>query len=314
MNYVFFDVECANCIEGKGKICSFGFVKTDENFNVLQKKDILIDPNAPFLLGNAKKGMGIKLAYPLFKFRRAFTFPHYYAEIKKILEDQNNMCFGFAVSQDVGYLLYSCQRYQLVPFSFAFFDIQKLEMLLYHHKNASGLDHLVEYYNVQSYTYHRSDDDALMSMEVFREMLKKEQLPVNYVLTKYSDCLSNTDLFIEHFKAREKEKEHRKIVQKKIEEFFIRNSEANLENYDKFFWKKKFFISRKVLSDSIDDLLLYKDQFYKKGGSLIKNPYDANIIVVLQKKDMDCMKLDKEKLKNVKILSYNSFIQKLQNK
>ena len=65
MNYVFFDIECANCIHGEGKICSFGFVKTDENFNVIQEHDLLRNPDAPFLLGNAKTGKGITLAYPL---------------------------------------------------------------------------------------------------------------------------------------------------------------------------------------------------------------------------------------------------------
>ena len=28
--YLFFDVECANCFNGKGKLCSFGYVLTDE--------------------------------------------------------------------------------------------------------------------------------------------------------------------------------------------------------------------------------------------------------------------------------------------
>ena len=42
MDYLFFDTECANCLHGEGKICSFGYVRTDENFHVLKKKDIHI--------------------------------------------------------------------------------------------------------------------------------------------------------------------------------------------------------------------------------------------------------------------------------
>ena len=48
MNFVFFDVECANCYNSQSKICSFGYVVTDENFKVLKKEDILIDPNSEF--------------------------------------------------------------------------------------------------------------------------------------------------------------------------------------------------------------------------------------------------------------------------
>ena len=32
MKYLFFDIECANCFDGKGKICEFGYIQTDENF------------------------------------------------------------------------------------------------------------------------------------------------------------------------------------------------------------------------------------------------------------------------------------------
>ena len=39
MKYVFFDIECANCYQGKGKICSFGYVITNENFDVEEKYD-----------------------------------------------------------------------------------------------------------------------------------------------------------------------------------------------------------------------------------------------------------------------------------
>ena len=34
MNFVFYDVECANCYNGKGKLCSFGYVITDFDYVV----------------------------------------------------------------------------------------------------------------------------------------------------------------------------------------------------------------------------------------------------------------------------------------
>ena len=50
MNYIFFDIECANCQNGQAKICSFGYVITDESFTVLEKEDWIVNPKAPFLL------------------------------------------------------------------------------------------------------------------------------------------------------------------------------------------------------------------------------------------------------------------------
>lgn len=55
MDYVFFDIECANCIEGQAKICSFGYVVTDEQFDVIEREDLIVNPKAPFLLSGRKK-------------------------------------------------------------------------------------------------------------------------------------------------------------------------------------------------------------------------------------------------------------------
>ena len=81
MNYCFFDIECANCFGGKGKICSFGYVITDEQFNILEKKDIVINPRSSFNLGP-----DLKLAYTKSEFRQAAPFPDYYDEIGALLQ------------------------------------------------------------------------------------------------------------------------------------------------------------------------------------------------------------------------------------
>ena len=44
MKYVFFDIECACVYKNTAKICAFGYVLTDENFQVLAQEDILINP------------------------------------------------------------------------------------------------------------------------------------------------------------------------------------------------------------------------------------------------------------------------------
>ena len=48
MNYLFFDVECANSFDGVGKICEFGYIFTDENLNIIKQGIHLINPNAEF--------------------------------------------------------------------------------------------------------------------------------------------------------------------------------------------------------------------------------------------------------------------------
>lgn len=43
MKYLFFDCEFANCFDSKEKICEFGYVMVDENFNVLYKDNLFFN-------------------------------------------------------------------------------------------------------------------------------------------------------------------------------------------------------------------------------------------------------------------------------
>ena len=46
MKYLSFDIECAD--GGKATICSFGYVIADEQFRVLKKEDIVLNPDGKF--------------------------------------------------------------------------------------------------------------------------------------------------------------------------------------------------------------------------------------------------------------------------
>lgn len=53
MKYLFFDCEFANCFDSKEKICEFGYVMADENFNVLYKDNIGDRYNLQFSILNS---------------------------------------------------------------------------------------------------------------------------------------------------------------------------------------------------------------------------------------------------------------------
>lgn len=38
MDLVFFDIECASVYKTSAKICAFGYVVCDENFNIIKKE------------------------------------------------------------------------------------------------------------------------------------------------------------------------------------------------------------------------------------------------------------------------------------
>ena len=77
--YLFFDIECSNGYN----ICSFGYVLVSEKMRVVDKKDIVINPESKFVLGQKGHRAKIKLAYPEEYFFKQDTFPAFYGKIKK---------------------------------------------------------------------------------------------------------------------------------------------------------------------------------------------------------------------------------------
>ena len=125
MEYLFFDIEAS---EGRS-MCSFGYVLTDERFNILDKEDILMNPEARFCTQaysrkNREEKRGITLAYPEKTFTKSPTFPKRYDRIKAMLEKPDRMIIGFSHVNDVRYLCVACRRYKKPFFSYRFFDVQ----------------------------------------------------------------------------------------------------------------------------------------------------------------------------------------------
>lgn len=312
MNYLFFDIECSNCLNGEGKICSFGFVLTDDRFQVIKKKDILVDPKAPFLLGSSRTGEGITLAYPLFRFRWAHTFPYYYQEIKKLLTDPNNLPIGFAADQDINFLLYTCERYHLEKIRFRYLDVQKLEKLSSKSQMPHGLDVLIERYQLEKHIYHRSDEDAYMTMEILLKLLKDEKSSLPELIERYKDALSDVDTYLKVREARKAKKKHQAYMKNTWDSFIKNNNEQviNLDNIDKRFYKKTIFIKLGTLFSNFSSFLAYKNKIKSKGAIIVKN-------LKIDKLDyfISDLTVDRENIKksfpDCKALSFKDFITKV---
>ena len=171
MNFVFYDVECANCYDGKGKICSFGYVITDENFNIISKDDILINTNAefqPFVLKHV-------ITYKEEDFINKPRFNMVYRTIKDLLTNPKNISFGFDVANDLKYINDECLRYNLPLIKTISYDIQEFYEMYVGNKGKKSLGKLAEllYIDLSSFHEHNSRDDAMMTMLVMQEIAKK---------------------------------------------------------------------------------------------------------------------------------------------
>ena len=173
MKYLFFDIECANCDDRRGKIYSFGYIVVDENLNVVEnEKDIIMNPNVEQWRWYVLKNI---LAYSKKDVESRSKFDKHYNKIKRLLEDKDTKVCGFSVKDDVGYLLDECERYRLEPIKIDFFDIQRLEAKISESHN-KGLEESYLFWCRQlPIGVHRSDIDARFTLEIAREICKKQK-------------------------------------------------------------------------------------------------------------------------------------------
>ena len=195
MKYLSFDIECAD--GGKATICSFGYVIADEQFNVLKKEDIVMNPDGKFFLEGRAGRPDVKLAYSQARFERAPKFPHFYERIKALLENEEYTVVGHSVADDVAYLNKACKRYNLPALKFRYFDTQRF------YREASGERRSISLENAmltlgieRGVQYHRSDEDALATLLVLQKLLEQKGTSLAAYISNPNPCTGRTEDFV----------------------------------------------------------------------------------------------------------------------
>ena len=113
MKYLFFDIECSVVSKKAAKICAFGYCLTDEKFNILEKEDLLINPQGGFHLTDRKGTQGLVLPYEYGSFKKYPTFKERAEKIYALLQDTDTLVAGHATMNDVKYLNLESHRFSL---------------------------------------------------------------------------------------------------------------------------------------------------------------------------------------------------------
>ena len=220
MEYIFFDIECANCFGGRGKICSFGYVITDEKFNVLQKSDILINPHSKFHLHGHGNHPGIVLGYDEDEFLSSPDFKFYYPTINALLTRNDVLIFGFSVLSDAGFLKSECSRFSKPAFDYDFIDIQRIYTDYKGLENTPSLIKCASEYGVtDTQDVHKSDDDSYFTMRVLKGLVEETGLSPIELIEKYPHCkcwVRNGEIDSEYYHFKEEQKANKLSKMEKL--------------------------------------------------------------------------------------------------
>lgn len=181
---LFFDMEFA---DGKvpGSIYSFGYMVTDEDFEILvPPTDLLIDPESTW---NEYVEKNI-LAYPKEEVEASPNFAARYDELKSLFEG-TDLAVGFSLSNDVRALRKDCERYGLPMIDFSTFDTERLCRMMEEHKSAHGLGGYVQAWCGEEPDHrHRSDGDAYATMMLFRAICNAKHVTPEMMVLAYPEC------------------------------------------------------------------------------------------------------------------------------
>lgn len=173
MRYLAFDIECC---DGK-HICEFGYVITDEKFNIIKKSVITINPESKFNLVGRPGSRDLCLSFSQEQYYNSPIFTTYYDDIKNLLEYSEQIVVGHAVGNDADFLRTACKRYNLSPINFQFFDSQKAYSEYANIKKRVSLENAENEMSLEKpERLHKSDDDALLSLRLVQAMCQNLEI------------------------------------------------------------------------------------------------------------------------------------------
>lgn len=180
MRYLVFDIECCD----GAHICEFGYVIANENFEIIEKDVMLINPEMPFNLKGRGNSDDITLFYSNEEYYSSPTFPSKYKFIKSLLETPDQIVIGHAISNDIRFLRTACKRYDLsTSMKFNFIDSQKVYEEFTNKKSGTSLENAETALNLPKPEYHhRSDEDAKLTLGLIQAVCEAMEANINELM------------------------------------------------------------------------------------------------------------------------------------
>lgn len=284
MEYLFFDTECASVSKTAAKICAFGYCLTDEQFNIIEKRDILINPKGGFHLVS-QKGEGIVLPYDYDDFKKYPTFPEVYPFIKELILRAKTVV-GHSIMNDVKYLNLECKRFGLDFVDFSFYDTQFIYMDRIKEFNRQfALGTIANDLGVD-FVPHRAADDAYATMRIAQAMCLADGVSFEELIENHSILCGKNEKGVavncsskslkEYLRAVKENKEKRDRARNEFCNYVCsrkgkRNKNGALSG--------KIFTFNKAIEENLSVSKDYVKKIYANGGSYSLKTDKCNVYV-----------------------------------
>ena len=179
--FLFLDIECSNTDYCEGKICEFSYCLFDNEWNLIEKKEILLNPgegeeNDFKLLGRPdSRDLHLQYEEDDYKaYRDAEEFPFHEKAISELLFDPDTVVLGYEVESDLRFLAYTYARYGIKMGRLTGIDVKRIyEEVLGRTMHSLGdlVGRFVPSQEAKSLRFHAAIDDAYATGLVLKYFL-----------------------------------------------------------------------------------------------------------------------------------------------
>lgn len=292
MKYLFFDCEYATSRGGICKICEFGFIVTDDSFEIIDRGNFIINPSIERTEWDWRAVKKI-LTRKVYEYEREPSFYSYYNYIKEIIEGAD-LVFGHSLNQDAKAINDDSIRYDLPSIDYDFYDVKVFYKDYSGAKRDVGVVKMLDELNINGdENTHDAKADAYNTMIEFKAILDKLDVTVQEMIELCPNAKDKTENYIVDSiqKAKERREVEFKAILNREGSNDIKRHGTNRRRYIQFLdnvkpQKEGIKFKNKKISISIN----YEEHHYKQmlnliqlitneGGELILKGSLSNIFV-----------------------------------
>ena len=274
MKYLFFDIECASVHKGS-KMCSFGYALTDERLNLIETKDIIINPKSEwdwYVLANI-------LEEPKEYYESFPSFDEQYRTISELFAE-DVIAFGHGVTNDVRFLNDDCKRYGLPYIDFDFYDCADIYKEFGNDKEVKSLAKVSK--EIGEHTQgekHKSNEDALLTYEYTKGICERMNTNMEELLKLVPNCKGRNKNGMCSYRNLAKKEKNKSKNPGKLYECFLENVETSKVCDNKFLSGKRIAISMEYEKKNFKQMLLIIQLITNLGGEYVTEADECNVFV-----------------------------------
>ena len=299
MRILAYDIESTTGSHSDGSMCSFGYCIADENFNIIEQKDLVMCPCTK------RFSIHIPLRYSKEYILKQPNFTYFYEEIKWLFESCD-LVIGFSVMNDVDFLNDVCSVFNLKKIKYSFYDVQLLYKKLKKMPTLISLEKAMVELG-EEYLPHRSDEDARATLLLFKHLCKSQNLSVKEFISRQfiSEGYNGNNQIIPCSDGSLTKKEKTKLINSFRDKVCrkVRNKKGVFEG-------KSFSFSEEIRCEDINFFrnLIYK--VYKQGGKYVPIGVSNYFVIKSEIKEKEKNELAKrnEEAEKTKIITLDELL------